>query len=110
MVARKPVHQGEHEVSRKTIAQGRPGCLRRTCMLVCVVFCANCTRDRGCGVHPVFPAPSSLDEGKASSKPRAISAARMRTHTSQSVERGIGMSHRHCERSEAIHLAAQRKN
>jgi hypothetical protein len=27
-VARKPVHRGEREVSRKTIAQGRPDCLR----------------------------------------------------------------------------------
>src|SRR3979490_904239 len=27
-------------------------------MLVCVFFCASCTRDRGCGAHPVFPAPS----------------------------------------------------
>jgi hypothetical protein len=27
-VARKPVHRGEHEVSRKTIAQGRPDVLR----------------------------------------------------------------------------------
>ena len=27
-VARKPGHRGEHEISRKTIAQGRPDCLR----------------------------------------------------------------------------------
>jgi hypothetical protein len=27
-------------------------------MLVCAFLCANCTRDRGCSVHPVFPAPS----------------------------------------------------
>ncbi|SIO32953.1 hypothetical protein SAMN05443247_04026 [Bradyrhizobium erythrophlei] len=27
-VARKPGRRGEHEVSRKTIAQGRPDCLR----------------------------------------------------------------------------------
>jgi hypothetical protein len=27
-VARKPGHRGEHEVSRKTIAQGRPECFR----------------------------------------------------------------------------------
>src|SRR3954471_15737560 len=53
------VLRGEHEASRKAIAQGRPGCFRRTCMLVCI-FCqsANGTRDRGCGTHPVFPAPS----------------------------------------------------
>src|SRR6267142_2014153 len=25
------------------------------CMLVCVFVCANCTRDRGCSKHPVFP-------------------------------------------------------
>jgi hypothetical protein len=24
----------------------------------CAFFCASCTRDRGCSVHPVFPAPS----------------------------------------------------
>jgi hypothetical protein len=28
MVARKPGHQGELEVSRNTIAQGRPDCFR----------------------------------------------------------------------------------
>src|SRR5258708_21312859 len=27
-------------------------------MLVCVFFCACCTRDRGCSAHPAFPAPS----------------------------------------------------
>jgi hypothetical protein len=57
-VARKPVHRGEHEGTRKTIAQGKPGCLRWTCMLVCALFYAHCTRDRGCSVHPAFPAPS----------------------------------------------------
>ena len=43
MGARKPGPQGEHGISRKTIAQGMPDCLRLTCMLVCVSFCANCT-------------------------------------------------------------------
>jgi hypothetical protein len=38
---------------------GKAGCLRWTCMLVCVFFVRNCTRDRGCSVHPVFPAPCS---------------------------------------------------
>src|SRR4051794_35445974 len=28
------------------------------CMLVCIFFSANRTRDRGCSKHPVFPAPS----------------------------------------------------
>ena len=27
-VTKKPGHRGEHEISRKTIAQGRPDCLR----------------------------------------------------------------------------------
>jgi len=60
MVAKKPGHQGELEVNRNTIAQGRPDCLRWTCMLVCVFPCASCTRNRGCSAHPVFPAPSSV--------------------------------------------------
>jgi len=58
MVARKPGHQGEHDISRKTIAQGRPDCLRFTCMLVCAFPVHHCARDRGCSAHPVFPAPS----------------------------------------------------
>ena len=35
---KRAVLRGEHEVSRKAIAQGRPECFRRTCMLVCS-FC-----------------------------------------------------------------------
>jgi hypothetical protein len=61
-------HRGELEGNRKTIAQGKPDCLRWTCMLVCVFFRTDCTRDRGCSAHPAFPAPSSLAraEGDAS--------------------------------------------
>ena len=33
---KRAVLRGEHEVSRKAIAQGRPGCSRCTCMLVCI--------------------------------------------------------------------------
>ena len=55
--------RGEHGISRKAIAQGRPGVLRWTCMLVCSIFCANRTRDRGCSAHPVFPAPSVFRAG-----------------------------------------------
>src|SRR3984893_16527781 len=36
-------------------------------MLVCVFVVHFCTRDRGCSVHPVFPAPSFL-EGQFSCK------------------------------------------
>ena len=55
---KRAVRRGEHEVSRKAIAQGRPGCSRCTCMLVCAFALRTCTRDRGCSQHPVFPAPS----------------------------------------------------
>ena len=61
---KRAVLRGEHEVSRKAIAQGRPGCSACTCMLVCAFLVRNCTRDRGCSVHPVFPAPSILREGQ----------------------------------------------
>jgi len=40
--------QGERGISRKTIAQGMPGCSGCTCMLVCASTSAICTRDRGC--------------------------------------------------------------
>src|SRR5882724_2950420 len=32
-------------------------------MLVCAFSVRNCTRDRGCSAHPVFPAPSFPKEG-----------------------------------------------
>src|SRR5437879_4053739 len=48
---------------------------------------ATCLRDRGCSAHPVFPAPSSVSEGKRNAKPRAHGAARARAHVHQ----------RHCE-------------
>ena len=35
---KKAVHQGDHAISRKTIAQGRPDALRWTCMLVCALL------------------------------------------------------------------------
>jgi hypothetical protein len=60
-VTRKPDHRGERDISRKTVAQGKPGCLRWTCMLVCTLFCALRTRDRGCSAHPAFPAPSFFE-------------------------------------------------
>src|SRR5580698_10803920 len=36
-----PIHQGEHDIGRKAIAQGRPECFRFTCMLVCAFLCAS---------------------------------------------------------------------
>src|SRR6266404_2736133 len=70
---KRAVHRGEHEVSRKAIAQGRPECFRRTCMLVCALPCAHCTRDRGCGAHPVFPAPSVSKRAKSFQQTSGVS-------------------------------------
>ena len=47
--------RGEHGISRKSIAQGMPGCSGCTCMLVCASTSAICTRDRGCQPAPGIP-------------------------------------------------------
>src|SRR5262249_52429 len=58
-VARKAVHRGEHEVSRKTIARGKPGCLGCTCSSTRVLSLTTFrTRDCGRSRRPAFPAPS----------------------------------------------------
>jgi hypothetical protein len=50
-----PVHQGERQVSRQTIAQGRPGVLGCTCgSAACFLLHAT----MGASRRPVFPAPS----------------------------------------------------
>ncbi len=72
-------HRGDRGISRQPTAQGRPGCLGCTCMLVCDFFCAICTRDRGCSGHLVFPAPSSSKRARTFSKPRAHRVARTRS-------------------------------
>ena len=42
-------------------------------------LCATCSRDRGCSVHPVFPAPSDWRSEGLSDKARAHRAARPRS-------------------------------
>jgi hypothetical protein len=91
---KRAVLREEHEVSRKAIAQGRPECSRCPVCSCALLFSANRTRDRGCSKHPVFPAPSVSKRAKRRCKPRAKGVARMRSYV-----------HRHCERSEAIHLS-----
>src|SRR4029079_2837328 len=91
---KRAVLREEHALSRKAIAQGRPECCPLPCMLVCIFVCANRTRDRGCSKHPVFPAPSISTRAKRRCKSRAKGVARMRNYV-----------HRHCGRSEAIHLS-----
>src|SRR5947209_16488900 len=58
--------RGERGISRKPTAQGMPGCSGCTCMLVCALPRAHCTRDRGCSKHPAFPAPSQEGQRYAS--------------------------------------------
>jgi hypothetical protein len=67
-VTKRIRRRGEHDISRKAIAQGMPDCSVCTCMLVCVSLCIFCTRDRGCSAHPAFPAPSVYEEGPNSVK------------------------------------------
>ena len=55
---KKPAHRGEHEVSRKAIAQGMSDCLRCPVCSCAPFFALLGTRDRGCSAHPAFPAPS----------------------------------------------------
>ena len=54
-----PGHRGEHEAAVKTIAQGRPDCLRWTCMLVCVFLCTFAHETAGAvrirlSLHPLL--------------------------------------------------------
>jgi hypothetical protein len=66
-------------ISRKTIAQGRPECIRLYLWF---------SRSRnlflrgspGCSGHPAFPAPSVYREGEMRCKARAKCVARMRMH------------------------------
>ena len=44
-VANKPVHRGEHVISRKAIAQGMSVCSPLTCMLVCIFFNAQAAHE-----------------------------------------------------------------
>ena len=62
-----------------------PDCLRFTCMLVCISFCADRTRDRGCKPAPGIPCALCSQEGQEMSKARAKSVARTRTHISTVV-------------------------
>ena len=96
----KPGHRGEREVSRKTIARGMPGDLRCDRGDYARVLCLF--RTRGCGriERPAFPAPSII-EGHCLAKLGRIAPRECG---------GASGIQRHCERSEAIHLAAQRKN
>src|SRR5271169_2705535 len=74
MVAKKPGHQGEHVISRKTIVQGMPGRFRCTCGEYSCAFYL-CTRGYGCSGHPAFPAPSLEDRPAPSLLRDSVQAA-----------------------------------
>jgi len=58
MVARKPGHQGERGVSRKTTAQGMPGRSGEPVVTTLVCLSLSHARLRVLAEHPAFPAPS----------------------------------------------------
>ena len=76
---KRAVLRGELVISRKAIAQGRPGCSRWTCMLVCAFPTTHAHETAGAArtrssLRPLF------EEGKEiSGKARAHRAARSRT-------------------------------
>jgi hypothetical protein len=53
------VLRGEREISRKTIAQGRPDCFGGPVVTNACAFYPR-TRGYGCAKHPAFPAPSDF--------------------------------------------------
>ena len=74
-VTTSPLHRGEHEVSRKAVAQGMSECSPLPCMLVCNFLAQASTRDRGCSAHPAFPAPSLQERDNEMAKPGRNRAA-----------------------------------
>ena len=64
-------------------------------MLVCAFLCANCTRDRGCSVHPVFPAPSHF-RGQTKQSSGALCREIAKSYSDQSPgERSDTRDHSH---------------
>jgi hypothetical protein len=70
-MANKPGHRGEHDISRKTIAQGMPGDSGVTVVttLVCSFYFA-CEAAGAIG-RPAFPAPSDIQKAGRQCKTRA---------------------------------------
>jgi hypothetical protein len=96
-VARKPGHRGEHEVSRKTTAQGKPECFRFTCGPTPVLLVARGPRVQSA---PGFPCALCFQE-RAGSDPRLGRIAPREGECTSTL--------RHCEErsDEAIHASAR---
>jgi len=92
---KRAVLRGEHEVSRKAVAQGRPECSRCP-VCSCAVLLAQIARGTAgaastrSSLHPLFSKGANEDANLGRPAPRE----------------GEGMSTRHCKRSEAIHVSA----
>src|ERR1700716_2494355 len=98
-VTKKPDHRGEHEVSRKTIAQGRPECSGEPVVITLVCFLL-CTRGCGCTGHPAFPAPSVIEGRRVSCTVRAQPCRGIADACLSVIARST------CD--EAIHLSSRR--
>jgi hypothetical protein len=59
-VTRRIRRRGEHGISRKAITQGMPDASAEP-VCSCAHSTLHCARDRGCSVHPAFPAPSLFE-------------------------------------------------
>src|ERR1700712_5891166 len=88
MVARKPVHQGERVISRKAVAQGRPGVLR--CPVCSCAFCCVQTARETAGAARTRSSLRPLTEraGSLRAKPRAHCVARSRKRVRSSWASG----------------------
>ena len=81
----KPAHRGEHDISRKAIAQGMSECSPLTCMLVCAFLCALWHTRPRVQRAPGIPCALCSQEGQRIWKTRAKRAARTRTHVTAHV-------------------------
>src|SRR6195952_4480871 len=89
MVTKQLVHQGERVISRKAIAQGRPGVLRCPVCSCALCFVLSHTRPR-VQRAPGLPCALSIGGREVSSKPRAHRVARMQTHIGNlDIESGL---------------------
>jgi hypothetical protein len=72
---------------------GRPDALRWTCMLVCALLRAHCTRDAGAARTRSSLRPLTMERGKKSPTARALPAARSRIHVPCSSKDRDAMPH-----------------
>src|SRR5260370_4081553 len=100
-VTTKPGHRGEREVSRKTIACGNAGCSGGP--VVTTLVCLS-RYTRGCGCIGARHSPRPLFQGEAKQFLQTSGASRR-----EIAEACLKLASRHCERSEAIHLAAPKE-